>query len=65
MTNTDIFIKKDENVSNNKINESEKIVEDCSKEKKCTVPMLKDAFLVTLASRNLIMERVSKTLQKT
>ena len=44
MTNTDIFIKKDENVSNNKINESEKIVEDCSKGNKCTVTKVNDVF---------------------
>ena len=41
MTNTDVFIKTDENVSNNKINEFEKIVDDFSKGNKCTVTKVK------------------------
>ena len=40
MTNPDLFIKKDEN----KISESEMIVEDFSKGNKCTVTKVNDVF---------------------
>ena len=43
-------------ISNNKIIESEKIVDDCSKGNKCTVTKVNDFFLVTFSNRKLIIE---------